>query len=177
MLRILIDEVITELVTLVAEEIDAMAGELNHDLEVIESELDDVESRLGRLYEALETKQLTIAALSPRILQLRHRQDQLIAARDEAASLLERRRADLPGTEEIKSYAADLRSSLQAGTLLERKALIRNFVQSIEVVGDEATLTYTIPMPVDGVTKERAAVLDFVQLGQPDRSLLVARKG
>ena len=165
--RILTDGTITELVTLVAEEIDAMAGELAGRLEVIDAELGDVESRLENLYEALETKQLTMDALSPRILSLRHRQDQLTAAREEAASLLEQRRVDLPGTEEIKGYVADFREFLQEGTFPERKALIRNFVKGIEVTGDEAVLTYTIPMPSDGVTKESASVLDFVQSGPP----------
>ena len=35
-------------------------------------------------------------------------------------------------------------------TVPERKSLIRNFVEGIEVVGDEATLTYTVPMLSDG---------------------------
>ena len=164
--RILTDETITELVTLVAEEVDAMAGEFAGRLKVIEAELADVVSRLERLYESLETSQLTLEALSPCIL--RHRQDQLTAARDEAESQLEQRRVELPGTEEIKEYVADFRTFLEEGTFLERKALIRNFVQGIEVVGDEATLTYTIPMPSDGVTREGASVLDFVQSGPPN---------
>ena len=62
---------------------------------------------------------------------------------------------------------ADFREFLQEGTFPERKALIRNFVQSIEIVEDEAVLTYTIPMPSDGVTSESASVLDFVQSGPP----------
>ena len=62
---------------------------------------------------------------------------------------------------------ADFRGFLQEGTFPERKALIRNFVEGIEVVGDEATLTYTIPMPNDGVTSESASVLDFVQSDPP----------
>ena len=37
------------------------------------------------------------------------------------------------------------REFVQEGTFPERKALIRNFVESIKVVGDEATLTYTQP--------------------------------
>ncbi len=78
----------------------------------------------------------------------------MTAARDEAESQLEQRRGDLPGTEEIKEYVADFRTFLEERTFLERKALIRNFVQGIEVVGDEATLTYTIPMPSGGVTCE-----------------------
>ena len=45
---------------------------------------------------------------------------------------------------------ADFRGLLQEGTFPERKALIRNFVEGIRVEGDEATLTYTIPMPATG---------------------------
>ena len=173
--RILTEETIVELVTLVAEEIDAMAGELAGRLEVIEAELSDVRKRLERLYEALETSELTLEVLSPRIFSLRHREEQLEAAREGAATQLEQRRVELPTTEKIKGYVADFREFLQEGTFPERKALIRNFVEGIEVVGDEAVLTYTIPMPSDGVTTESASVLDFVQSGPPD--LTVDRTG
>ena len=144
-----------------------MAGELSGRLKAIDAELSDVGSRLERLYEALETKQLTIEALSPRILSLRSRQDQLSAAREEAAGQLEQRRVELPTTAEIREYVADFRTFLLRGTFPERKALIRNFVKGIEISGDEAVLTYTIPMPWDGVTTEAASVLDFVQSGPP----------
>ena len=169
--RILTEETIVDLVTLVAEEIDAMAGELSGRLDVIDAELGDVQSRLQRLYEALETSDLTLEVLSPRILSLRHREEQLEAARDDAERQLEQRRVELPTTEEIKGYVADFREFLQEGTFPERKALIRNFVEGIEVTGDEATLTYTIPMPSDGVTSESASVLDFVQSGPPTRTV------
>ena len=53
----------------------------------------------------------------------------------------------------------------------QRKALIRNFVEGIEVVGDEATLTYTVPMPSDGATSESASVLDFVKSGPPTHTV------
>ena len=165
--RILTDETITELVTLLAEEVDSLAGDLGGRLKAIEAELEDVQSRLLRLYEALEKSALTLEALSPRILSLRQREDQLAAAREDAAAQLANRRVELPTTEEIKEYVADFRSFLQEGTIPERKALIRNFVQGIEVVGDEARLTYTIPMPSDGVKSESAPVLDFVQSGVP----------
>ena len=144
--RILTEETIVELVTLVAEEIDAMAGELAGRLEVVEAELGDVRKRLERLYEALETSELTLEVLSPRIFSLRHREEQLEAAREAAATQLEQRRVELPTTEEIKGYLADFREFLQEGTFPERKALIRNFVEGIEVIGDEAVLTYTIPI-------------------------------
>ena len=173
--RILTEETIIELVTLVAEEIDAMAGELSGRLEVIEAELSDVRKRLEKLYDAIETSELTLEVLSPRIMSLRHREEQLEAARDDAETQLEQRRVELPNTEEIARYVADFRDFLQEGTIPECKALIRNFVEGIEVVGDEATLTYTVPMPSDGVMSESASVLDFVKSSPPN--LTVDRTG
>ena len=104
---------------------------------------------------------------SLRIMSLRHREEQLEAAREDAETQLEQRRVELPNTEEIVRYVADFRDFLKQGTIPERKALIHNFVEGIEVVGDEATLTYTVPMPSDGATSESASVLDFVQSGPP----------
>ena len=67
--RILTEATIVELVTLVAEEIDAMAGELSGRLDVIDAELGDVQSRLQRLYEALETSDLTLEGpVAPHLL-------------------------------------------------------------------------------------------------------------
>ena len=56
--------------TLVAEEIDAMAGELAGRLEVVDAELGDVRKRLERLYEALETSELTLgrSCVAPNLL-------------------------------------------------------------------------------------------------------------
>ena len=169
--RILNEETIVELVTLVAEEIDAMAGELSGRLEVIEAELGDVRKRLEKLYEAIETSELTLEVLSPRIFSLRHREEQLEAAREDAETHLEHRRVELPNTEEIARYVAEFQDFLKDGTIPERKALIRNFVEGIEVMGDEATLTYTVPMPSDGVTSESASVLDFVKSGPPTHTV------
>ena len=108
--------------------------------------------------------------MSPRIMSLRHREEQLEAAREDAETQLEQRRVELPDTEEIARYVADFRDFLKDGTIPERKALIRNFVEGIEVMGDEATLTYTVPMPSDGAMSESASVLDFVKSSPPKRN-------
>ena len=71
---------------------------------------------------------------SPRIFSLRHREEQLEAAREDALSQLEQRRVELPTIEEIKGYVTDFREFFQEGTFPERKALIRNFVEGIEVI-------------------------------------------
>lgn len=48
---------------------------------------------------------------------------------------------------------------------MTRLRAIRNFVKSVAVVGNEATLTCTISMPSDGVTSEGASVLDLARQG------------
>ena len=99
-----------------------------------------------------------------------------MAAREEAERQLERRRAEFPTSKEIKGYMADFRALFQDGTFPERKTLIRNFVQGIEIVEDKPVLTYTIPMPQDRIKSESAPVLDFVRSGPPtpmtDRTML-----
>ncbi len=165
--RILNESTIIELIQLVAEDIDAMAAERASELEMLTAELADVHRRLERLYDAIENSELTYEALSPRILSLRGREDQLTAARDAALLQLERRRAELPSTQEIKRYVADFRQFLEEGTIPERKALIRNFVQGLRVNGKQVTLTYTVPMPLDHATSEGLPVPTFVQPSPP----------
>ena len=64
--------------------------------------------------------------MSPRIFSLRHREEQLEAAREAAETQLEQRRVEMPTTEEIKEYVADFRDFLKEGTIPECKALIRS---------------------------------------------------
>ena len=151
--RILTEEASSELIVLVSEEIDARAGGLGGQRKAIEGELAYVRRRPARLYEALETTELTMQALSPRILALRQREDQLAAAREDADRQLRQRKPDLSTSAEIAEYVADFRRFLESGTLLEREAPIRKFVKSIEVVEDNATLTYTMSMTSDGVAR------------------------
>ena len=168
--RILDEQIITELIQLVAEEVDALAEELASQLAAVDSELADVRRRLNRLYDALENSDLTYQALSPRILELRQREDQLVAAGEDAQHQLEERRAELPTSTEIKRYVADFHQLLEEGTIPERKALVRNFVKKIKIDGNDVTLTYTVPMPSDGASGDQGSVLDFVQVGPPTRT-------
>ena len=167
--RILNEETIVALVTLVAEEIDAMAGELSGRLDVIDAELGDVRKRLEKLYEAIETSELTLEVLSPRIMSLRHREEQLEAAREDAETRLEQRRVALPDTEEIVRYVADLRDFLKDGDDPRAQGAHPQLRGGHRGDGDEATLTYTVPMPSDGAMSESASVLDFVKSGPPER--------
>jgi hypothetical protein len=56
---------------------------------------------------------------------------------------------------------------LNESSLAERKTFIRSFVKEVKVTGDEALLTYTIPMLPRGVTEEKLPVLSIVHSGGP----------
>jgi site-specific DNA recombinase len=56
----------------------------------------------------------------------------------------------------------DLRSLLEENTLAERKSFIRSFVKEVKVTGDEVLLTYTMPLPPEGISQERVRVLHSV---------------
>ena len=157
--RVLTDEVIVELVMLAAEEMDPTAGELAGSLDTIIAELVDVRGQLHGLYGAAETSELAMQEDLPRILYLRHREEQLTAAEEDAASRLERRRAELPDTDEFGEYAAAFRGLLKDGAFPYRGALIRNFIEGIDVKGDEVTLRYMIAMPGDGANFESASLV------------------
>jgi len=61
----------------------------------------------------------------------------------------------------------NLRSLLEGSTLTERKSFIRSFVKEVKVAGDEVLLTYTMPLPPQGIPEECVEVLSSVHYGGP----------
>ncbi len=74
---------------------DAAAIGYHKHLESINAELVDVNHRLERLYDALETSKLELSDLAPRIQVLRQRQDQLQSAKEELEDKFADREVDL----------------------------------------------------------------------------------
>ena len=67
--------------------------------------------------------------------------------------------------EMVTRYVEDLRGLLSQGSLSEQKAFMRSFVKKVRVTGKEVLIIYTIPLPPDGATHERAGVLSIVHDG------------
>lgn len=163
--RILTEDNLQELVQLVNEEMDATLSETRQRLDTVTAEVEDIHKRLGRLYDALETGKLTINDLSPRIQELRHREDQLQAARLDLEGSLSQRQVRLTDPEIVKGYVENLQQVLSGSQLLEQKAFIRSFVKEVRVTGDEVVLTYTMPLTPEGINQDKERVLDTVQYG------------
>ena len=156
---------IRDLVRLLGEELDGVAREQRQRLETIESELADVRRRLDRLYHLLETTELDISDVLPRVREHRERRERLEEAASEARAGLSERRAVLDDVQTITAYAQKMSEFLATSELTESKAFIRSFVKEIAVAPGAATIRYTIPMPEDSPLRGRDA--EEVALGSP----------
>lgn len=163
--RILTRENLENLVRLVNEEMDSTTRSHHNDLESITSSINDVNHRLERLYDAIETGKLILNDVVDRIHDLRQRQEQLQLRRVEIESQISDRKVELADLERVSHYTEDLHALLQDGSLAERRAFIKSFIKEVRVIGDEAVLTYSPPFLPDKLTVEREGVLPTVQYG------------
>ena len=144
--NILTDGSIRALVKVVGEEMDGVAREQRKRLETIDSELTDVRRRLDRLYNLVETTDLDMADVTPRIRDHRERQQRLETSAEEARAILSQRREVLDDVKTITAYAQDMSEFLNESELTERRAFIESFVKEIVVMPGNALMRYTIPI-------------------------------
>ena len=103
--------------------------------------------------------------LAPRIRDLRQRQKQLETSLLELETALSDRRVELADLGLVTEYVEDLRNVLTYSSLAEQRSFIRSFVKEVKFTGTDALLTYTMPLPPQGITEEHAVVLNTVQYG------------
>ncbi len=163
--HILTTENLARLVQLVNDEMDSSSKSHRDEMNGISSEIGNINNRLERLYDAIETGQIDLSDLAPRIRQLRDRQEKLNSRRIEVESLLSDRRVELADPLTVKYYVSDLHTLLNESSLAERRAFIRSFVREVKVSGDKVLLTYTIPLSPRGISEEKVGVLSTVQYG------------
>ena len=132
---------------------------------VLDSQIKDVDARLQRLYDALETGQFTTDELAPRITALVAKKAELKGAREEAVQALQGKRFDIEDIQAMRDYVADLRGLLSSASILEQKAFLKSFVKRIDVSNSEVTVNYTLPLPPIESDGETVPVLAFIQNG------------
>ncbi len=155
--NILTESNIRELVKLVNEELDSVIKEQREKAEAIDEELNEIRRRLDRLWQAVETTDLEINDILPRIREHKERQEKLEIAADEARAILAVRMQGLGDEETIAAYVKEMSDFLMKSELTETRAFIRSFVKEIGVVPGKATIRYTIPTPKDSPIKGRDA--------------------
>jgi len=139
---------------LVNEELQNSSKSLRQKLDTIDTELRDIEPRLSRLYDALETGKLELSDIAPRIKELRNRQDELKKARVQVEADTVVQSVSHVDMAVIKAYAQDLKDLLEGADYVERKAFLRSFVKRIEVNRDQVTVRYKLPTPQNGKNED-----------------------
>ena len=123
-----------------------MIREQREKAEAIYEELNEIRQRLDRLWQAVETTDLEINDILPRIREHKERQERLEIAADEARAILAVRMRGLGDEETIAAYVKEMSDFLMESELTETRAFIRSFVKEIGVVPGKATIRYTIPI-------------------------------
>ena len=163
--KVLTPEYLEGLIKLVNAELDSTQGLLKNKLDDIDLELEDVKARLSKLYEVLETGKLNLDDLSPRIKEMKAKQDSLMKTRVQTEADIVLEGVQHVNVETVKAYAQDLRSLLEEGDFTQSKTFLRSFVKKIIVNGDTVKIQYHLPMPPDGKRTQNVDVLPTDTLG------------
>ena len=163
--RVLTPEYLEGLVKMVNEELDSTHGLAKDKLDAIDLELEDARARLAKLYDVLETGKLSLDDLSPRIKELKAKQDGLMKIRVQTEADMVLEGVQHVNAETVKSYAHDLRILLEDADYIQSKAFLRSFVKKIIINGKTAKIQYHLPMPPDGKRIQEIEVLPTNTLG------------
>jgi uncharacterized protein YbaR (Trm112 family) len=134
-------------------------------IDIINAEMADVDSRLGKLYDALETGEFKGGELASRIKALFEKKEQLQKAKAEAEEALKCQKIELADPTVVKEYVQDLKKLLEESSIVEQKVFLKSFVDRIEVDDSEMKVVYTIPIPPDNAPAETVGVLPFIHDG------------
>jgi site-specific DNA recombinase len=160
---ILTEENLAHLVELVNQDMDDSSIQYQDELKTIIEDLTDTNRRLERLYDAIETNNVTFADLAPRIHDLKARQDKLQERKLQVNAHLSDRRVALASPEIVKQFANGMRKVLELSEFTEKKAFLRSFIEKITVMDDYGIITYKAP--INGFLEERIGVLPMEQYG------------
>jgi len=162
---ILTEENLKELVKLTNEELAQTCAEEREKLELLQAQIAEVDSRLGKLYDALETGEFKGGELAPRIQALFQKKEELQRAKAEAEEALRYQAVDMADPQIVRDYVDDLRGLLERSSIIEQRGFLKSFVEKIEVGDSEVKMYYTIPMPPNSLPEETVGVIPFVHQG------------
>ena len=164
---ILTEENLADLVKLTNEELTQKSKDGNGKVDLFNNQIGDIDSRLTKLYDALETGEFKSGDLAPRIKALLAKKDELQLTKVEAEETLKSQKIEMASLGVIKEYVMSLKALLEESSIISRKTFLRSFIQNIEVDATQVKVIYTIPMPQDNISEDATGVLPIVQDGPP----------
>ena len=155
------------MVRFVKAETDAAPQEYQFALDVVIEEIANVNRRLDRLYDVIETGNLSLDDLAPRIRELKARKDNLQAGQRELEWRMKQSEIELAHAATVARSAQDLRNLLGDSSLVVRKSFIGSFVKELRVTVDKGLVNYTVALPPGKLTTEEVAVPSTKHHGGP----------
>ena len=153
---ILMESNVKELVKLVNEDIKQEFTQYQDRIDSVDTQLKEINTRLGRLYDAIETGKVSLDELAPRIRELKSQKDSLDESRIQAEADAILQHSHVLAMSAVKEYIADLKDLLEQADNAERKTFLRSFVKMVIVDHDRATIEYKLPIPP---TNEKKKIL------------------
>ena len=151
------------------EELAKYSNHSEEEYNQLELQLEKVECRLNRLYNVLETADINISDLAPRLKELSSQQQELIGKRNELAKIVNDERPRPIDLDTVKEYVLNLKGLLESASLLERKMLLRSFVKNVAVDFPKITIDYYIPLPGQDLLNNSREVLSIKKQSSPTR--------
>lgn len=165
---ILTEENLEDLVKMINADLARQCEGENTRLQIINTQLEETEERLAKLYDALETGEFKGGELAPRIKALFEKKEELQQAKIEAEDVLRYHTVELASRAVVQDYVKDLRKLLEESSIIPQKAFLRSFVDRIEVDDANAKVIYTMPIPPDDPPPtDTMPVLPIVPDGPP----------
>jgi len=124
-----------------------------------------MESRLGKLYDALETGKFKSGELAPSIRALTQKKEELQRAKANIEKRLRHEVLDTVDLHVVQHYTSDLRNLLVKSSITEQRSFLKSFVEKIEADDEKVKMYYTIPVPPDSIVQETTGVLPSVHHG------------
>ena len=162
------EENLEDLVRLTNEDLAQKCQGENDRLELIRAQIEEIEGRLTKLYDALETGQFKGGELAPRIKALYEKNEELQRAKTEAELALQCQTVEFASPAVVKEYVQGLRTLLEESSIMSKKVFLRSFVERIEVDDTDVKVLYTMPLPPETPPAETVGVLPFVHNVPPE---------
>ena len=170
--RLLTDKNLTEVANILIDELNALKTEKSKTLPQVQKRIDDIDRRLAKLYEHIETGKLDFGDLANRIKQLNADKGALLAEHKEIEDQTGNwNETPLLSKDDIAFYVNDLKETLNEGSIIEQKRFIRSFIKRIDVNHPKVEIEYTMPISIEKkrepLSKE---VLSLVENGSRERT-------
>ena len=162
---ILTEENLFDLVKIANENMAQTCSGESDRLAVVNTQIEEVDGRLAKLYDALETGEFKSGELAPRIKVLCEKKEELQKVQLEAEETLKYHTIEIASPAAVGQYIQSLRSLLEDSSIMRQKAFLRWLIDRIEV--DENNVKFAYSLFPDDPPTETVGVLPFVHDGPP----------